>query len=44
MLDGVDEAYQLAADMGGAGYVFTDESLKDLFSVILTASVRRCPP
>jgi hypothetical protein len=44
MLDGVDEAYQLAADMGGAGYVFTDEALKDLFSVILTASVRRCPP
>jgi len=25
VLDGVDEVYQLAADMGGAGYIFTGE-------------------
>src|SRR5580704_2709707 len=25
VLDGMDEVYQLAADMGGAGYIFTGE-------------------
>src|SRR5580704_4151721 len=24
-VDGIDEVYQLAADMGGAGYIFTGE-------------------
>ena len=25
VVDGIDEVYQLAADMGGAGYIFTGE-------------------
>lgn len=29
---GFDEVYQLAADMGGAGYIFTGENDADLFS------------
>ena len=30
--DGVDEVYQLAADMGGAGYIFTGENDADVMS------------
>ncbi|AOV60324.1 UDP-glucose 4-epimerase [Synechococcus phage S-CAM9] len=30
MIEGFDEVYQFAADMGGAGYIFTDEHSADI--------------
>ena len=32
--DSFDEIYQFAADMGGAGYIFTDEHSADILSLI----------
>lgn len=41
--DGIDEVYQLAADMGGAGYIFTGEHDADVMynSAIINLNVAR---
>jgi GDP-D-mannose 3', 5'-epimerase len=30
VVKGIDDVYQLAADMGGAGYVFTGRTMREL--------------
>src|SRR5512141_1764699 len=39
VLDGVDDVYQLAADMGGAGYIFTGEHDADIMRVSAAVNI-----
>jgi GDP-D-mannose 3',5'-epimerase len=41
-VDGIDEIYQFAADMGGAGYIFTGEHDADVMHNSATINLNTC--